>query len=264
MPLHLQNHHLRPPSLRLASDCSSSHFAFGLFLARLRLLVVAFLACRRHRARPLALPFASPALLVVHSLAFARPLPEGEFFNQKGYPRNPFPNSWKGKKGLYSVGFTGRGLSTTKGEGGRKQESGRQGGQVRRMGEREGARSDDEQRMRRRAVGGEQERDRMRNAMTSSRRRGAMTEDEDDGGFWRCSGMKNMYAMSHPKTRVCLALSRLYDPDPVAPAFDGLGLLGHLFVVSFDLQLSKGQMLTLEDLLGGYLSDPPLHTFIGF
>ncbi|KAK9134814.1 hypothetical protein Syun_014144 [Stephania yunnanensis] len=33
-------HHLRPPSLRLASGCSSSHFTFGLFLARLRLLVV--------------------------------------------------------------------------------------------------------------------------------------------------------------------------------------------------------------------------------
>ncbi|KAK9165574.1 hypothetical protein Scep_000765 [Stephania cephalantha] len=38
-------------------------------------------------------------------------LKEAEFFNQKGYPQNPFPNSWKGKKGLYSVGFTGRGLS---------------------------------------------------------------------------------------------------------------------------------------------------------
>ncbi|KAK9086478.1 hypothetical protein Syun_028872 [Stephania yunnanensis] len=59
-PLHLQN----PPS------SSASVTA-----PRLRLLVVTFSA-RRHCARPLALPFASPALLVVHSLASARPLLE--------------------------------------------------------------------------------------------------------------------------------------------------------------------------------------------
>ncbi|CAK7339549.1 unnamed protein product [Dovyalis caffra] len=33
------------------------------------------------------------------------------FFNERdGYPRNPFPNNWKGENGLYSVGFTRRGL----------------------------------------------------------------------------------------------------------------------------------------------------------
>ncbi|KAF8409935.1 hypothetical protein HHK36_002454 [Tetracentron sinense] len=41
-------------------------------------------------------------------------LKEGEFFcEQNGYPRTPFPNSWKGKNGLYSVGFTKRGLLGT-------------------------------------------------------------------------------------------------------------------------------------------------------
>ncbi|KAK9087708.1 hypothetical protein Syun_030102 [Stephania yunnanensis] len=50
--------------MRLASICSSSHFAFGLFLARLR-------AARRHCARPLALlrrlrrRCVSPPVLVV-------------------------------------------------------------------------------------------------------------------------------------------------------------------------------------------------------
>ncbi|XP_010244331.1 PREDICTED: indole-3-pyruvate monooxygenase YUCCA2-like [Nelumbo nucifera] len=38
-------------------------------------------------------------------------LKEGEFFNsQDGYPNRPFPHGWKGKNGLYSVGFTKRGL----------------------------------------------------------------------------------------------------------------------------------------------------------
>ena len=36
---------------------------------------------------------------------------EGEFFSKNGYPRAPFPNGWKGKSGLYAVGFTRRGLS---------------------------------------------------------------------------------------------------------------------------------------------------------
>ncbi|KAK9169529.1 hypothetical protein Syun_001669 [Stephania yunnanensis] len=31
--------------------------------------------------------------------------------------------------------------------------------------------------------------------------------------------------------RVCLALPRLCDPDPVAPAFGGLELLGHLSIL---------------------------------
>ncbi|KAF6166608.1 hypothetical protein GIB67_005470, partial [Kingdonia uniflora] len=38
-------------------------------------------------------------------------LKEEEFFNKNnGYPATPFPNNWKGKNGLYSVGFTKRGL----------------------------------------------------------------------------------------------------------------------------------------------------------
>ncbi|KAL6611350.1 hypothetical protein ACP70R_023175 [Stipagrostis hirtigluma subsp. patula] len=34
-----------------------------------------------------------------------------DFFTQDGYPRVPFPDGWKGESGLYSVGFTRRGLS---------------------------------------------------------------------------------------------------------------------------------------------------------
>ncbi|XP_057438462.1 probable indole-3-pyruvate monooxygenase YUCCA9 [Lotus japonicus] len=38
-------------------------------------------------------------------------LQEGEFFSKNGYPKMPFPHGWKGKAGLYAVGFTKRGLS---------------------------------------------------------------------------------------------------------------------------------------------------------
>jgi len=34
-----------------------------------------------------------------------------DFFTEEGYPRVPFPHGWKGESGLYSVGFTRRGLS---------------------------------------------------------------------------------------------------------------------------------------------------------
>nr|XP_017244009.1 PREDICTED: probable indole-3-pyruvate monooxygenase YUCCA5 [Daucus carota subsp. sativus] len=37
-------------------------------------------------------------------------LQETEFFSKSGYPKTPFPNGWKGKNGLYTVGFTQRGL----------------------------------------------------------------------------------------------------------------------------------------------------------
>ncbi|KAJ4787572.1 Flavin-containing monooxygenase [Rhynchospora pubera] len=38
-------------------------------------------------------------------------LKETEMFSEKdGLPRKPFPNGWKGEKGLYAVGFTRRGL----------------------------------------------------------------------------------------------------------------------------------------------------------
>ncbi|KAF9610766.1 hypothetical protein IFM89_024622 [Coptis chinensis] len=38
-------------------------------------------------------------------------LQETEFFSKNGYPKASFPNGWKGKLGLYAVGFTKRGLS---------------------------------------------------------------------------------------------------------------------------------------------------------
>ncbi|KAK9288540.1 hypothetical protein L1049_016999 [Liquidambar formosana] len=38
-------------------------------------------------------------------------LKETEFFSKDGFPKSPFPNGWKGKAGLYAVGFTKRGLS---------------------------------------------------------------------------------------------------------------------------------------------------------
>ncbi|KAJ4755828.1 Flavin-containing monooxygenase [Rhynchospora pubera] len=41
-------------------------------------------------------------------------LKEEDFFDQRdGYPKTQFPNSWKGKNGLYAVGFTRRGLLGT-------------------------------------------------------------------------------------------------------------------------------------------------------
>ncbi|MCL7029029.1 hypothetical protein MKW94_007844 [Papaver nudicaule] len=41
-------------------------------------------------------------------------LKEDEFFSKDdGYPKIPFPNGWKGKNGLYSVGFTKKGLLGT-------------------------------------------------------------------------------------------------------------------------------------------------------
>ncbi|XP_073047577.1 probable indole-3-pyruvate monooxygenase YUCCA5 [Primulina eburnea] len=38
-------------------------------------------------------------------------LEENDFFSRDGFPKTPFPNGWKGKRGLYAVGFTRRGLS---------------------------------------------------------------------------------------------------------------------------------------------------------
>ncbi|KAK4441546.1 putative indole-3-pyruvate monooxygenase YUCCA5 [Sesamum alatum] len=38
-------------------------------------------------------------------------LQETEFFSKNGFPKTPFPNGWKGKAGLYAVGFTRRGLA---------------------------------------------------------------------------------------------------------------------------------------------------------
>ncbi|KAE8694865.1 putative indole-3-pyruvate monooxygenase YUCCA7 [Hibiscus syriacus] len=38
-------------------------------------------------------------------------LKDNEFFSEEGVPKKPFPNGWKGKSGLYAVGFTRRGIS---------------------------------------------------------------------------------------------------------------------------------------------------------
>ncbi|KAJ8534613.1 hypothetical protein K7X08_016341 [Anisodus acutangulus] len=38
-------------------------------------------------------------------------LQESDFFSKNGYPKAQFPNNWKGKSGLYAVGFTKRGLA---------------------------------------------------------------------------------------------------------------------------------------------------------
>ncbi|KAL8191911.1 hypothetical protein R6Q57_028642 [Mikania cordata] len=38
-------------------------------------------------------------------------LQETEFFSKNGFPKTPFPNGWKGKRGLYASGFTRRGLA---------------------------------------------------------------------------------------------------------------------------------------------------------
>lgn len=36
---------------------------------------------------------------------------DNELFSEDGISKKPFPNGWKGKAGLYAVGFTRRGLS---------------------------------------------------------------------------------------------------------------------------------------------------------
>ncbi|KZV19939.1 hypothetical protein F511_29118 [Dorcoceras hygrometricum] len=38
-------------------------------------------------------------------------LKKNDFFSRDGFPKTPFPNGWKGERGLYAVGFTRRGLS---------------------------------------------------------------------------------------------------------------------------------------------------------
>lgn len=37
----------------------------------------------------------------------------GDVFTAEGMPRTPFPNGWKGRNGLYTVGFSQRGLLGT-------------------------------------------------------------------------------------------------------------------------------------------------------
>lgn len=36
-----------------------------------------------------------------------------DFFTKDGMPKTPFPDGWKGERGLYTVGFTRRGLLGT-------------------------------------------------------------------------------------------------------------------------------------------------------
>lgn len=36
---------------------------------------------------------------------------DGDLFNENGMPKREFPNHWKGKNGLYSVGFGRQGLA---------------------------------------------------------------------------------------------------------------------------------------------------------
>ena len=36
-----------------------------------------------------------------------------DFFTKDGMPKTPFPQGWKGENGLYTVGFTRRGLLGT-------------------------------------------------------------------------------------------------------------------------------------------------------
>ncbi|CAO2824169.1 unnamed protein product [Amaranthus hypochondriacus] len=38
-------------------------------------------------------------------------LQDSELFNKNGFPKTPYPNGWKGRNGLYAVGFTRRGLA---------------------------------------------------------------------------------------------------------------------------------------------------------
>lgn len=48
------------------------------------------------------------AILTIHRIFSFK---EGNFFNREdGYPKKPFPDNWKGKNGVYSVGFTRLGL----------------------------------------------------------------------------------------------------------------------------------------------------------
>ncbi|KAJ0963651.1 hypothetical protein J5N97_028773 [Dioscorea zingiberensis] len=37
-------------------------------------------------------------------------LQDSDFFSKNGYPKEPYPNGWRGKAGLYAVGFARRGL----------------------------------------------------------------------------------------------------------------------------------------------------------
>lgn len=38
-------------------------------------------------------------------LLFGNEMQCSDFFTEDGMPKTPFPNNWKGEKGLYTVGF---------------------------------------------------------------------------------------------------------------------------------------------------------------
>ncbi|KAK9126683.1 hypothetical protein Scep_015529 [Stephania cephalantha] len=79
-------------------------------------------------------------------------------------------------------------------------------------------------------------------AITASQRsRAAVLDNMGNGGVQQ--------ATPHPRTRVCLALSQLFDPDPVAPALGGLGLLGHLSIGTSWIGRRQVEMLNLLKML---------------
>lgn len=47
------------------------------------------------------------------NLLHLRPRQDTGFFTKDGMPKTPFPDGWKGGNGLYTVGFTRRGLLGT-------------------------------------------------------------------------------------------------------------------------------------------------------
>ncbi|RRT45892.1 hypothetical protein B296_00054827 [Ensete ventricosum] len=52
-----------------------------------------------------------PSWLQVKAAFMVEYLQDTDLFNKDGFPKQPFPGGWKGKSGLYAVGFTRRGLS---------------------------------------------------------------------------------------------------------------------------------------------------------
>lgn len=42
---------------------------------------------------------------------FCYVIQESEFFSNNGFPKAQIPNNWKGKSGLYAIGFTRKGLA---------------------------------------------------------------------------------------------------------------------------------------------------------
>ncbi|GMN45212.1 hypothetical protein TIFTF001_014406 [Ficus carica] len=75
------------------------------------------LGLKRPKTGPLELKNATgkTPVLDVGALSLIRSgkIKSSDFFTEDGMPRTPFPNGWKGENGLYTVGFTRRGLLGT-------------------------------------------------------------------------------------------------------------------------------------------------------